>query len=443
MKNIKLLSLILLLSLFVLSCEDDLLNKTPVDTIATTNYYKSQSDFQKATIGIYDAFQTFADNDYLTFTELHSDNAKGAKQADRMVISNDDPSLSTGITNGLWSHLYKMIYLSNLILDKIDDIEFTDTTIKNQTKGEALFFRGLSHYYVGKFFGKGVRLSSTMSVENSQHITALDNQTALFEQAASDLSKATELLPVSGAFGRATKYVAEGFLADYYMFTNKPEQAQPLLEDVLKNSGASFEPIFSNIFAADQNQEIIFAATFSAGNDYATSYPQTFVTVNGNLVDGYVTFTDDLLAHFEAGDLRKDATLQTGDWTSPISGKSFTAAQNEVRNIKLEKGTNANIQSTGDLNFLRYTDMYLYYAEVLGSSTGINGWTALSIVNKVRNRAGLAPLTSVTTNDILNERRSEFVMEGQRWWDQVRTNNMGGLKATYDVPDVEMNRMGL
>ena len=160
-------------------------------------------------------------------------------------------------------------------------------------------------------------------------------------------------------------------------------------------------------------------------------------------MDGFATYTEDLLAHFEDGDLRVASTLEVGDWTSPISGVSFTADQNEVRNIKLENGNDGDNRGVGDLIFLRYTDIFLYYAEALGNATGINGWTALSIVNTVRDRAGLPALTTVSLQDILDERRSEFVWEGQRWWDQVRTNNLGGMSATYDIPEIELSRMGL
>ena len=443
MKNILIIILASLTIIFATSCEDELLNVDPVSSISTTTFYNKPSDFEEAAIGIYDAFQTFADRNYLRFSELRSDNVDGFKQADFEDISNDGSTLSTGLTDNLWSDLYQIINLSNAILDRIDDVEFTNVDMKNQAKGEALFFRGLGHYYVGKFFGDGVVLTSQIGLAEAQNIGSLDQQSDLFDRAEADFSNASDLLPASVNYGRASKYTSEGFLADFYMFTNQPAKAKPLLESVLLNSGASWDPVFANIHAADQNQEVIFAATFSTGNDIATSYTQWAVTTDGQLVDGYATYTNDLLAHFEAGDLRMASTLETGDWTSPISGVSFTAAQNEVRNIKLENGNKGDNTGTGDLIFLRYTDLFLYYAETLGNTQGINGWTALSIVNMTRDRAGLSALSNVSKQDILNERRSEFVWEGQRWWDQVRTNELGGVPATYDVPVIELNRMGL
>ena len=45
----------------------------------------------------------------------------------------------------------------------------------------------------------------------------------------------------------------------------------------------------------------------------------------------------------------------------------------------------------------------------------------VSIINKIRNRAGLIPLTSVTLDQIYKERRLEMAMEHDRWFDIVRT----------------------
>ena len=63
---------------------------------------------------------------------------------------------------------------------------------------------------------------------------------------------------------------------------------------------------------------------------------------------------------------------------------------------------------------------------------------AAGYVNEVRNRAGLAHLSSVTIDDILNERHLEFCGEGKRYFDLVRAEGISGAteKATVKlVPD--------
>ena len=52
-------------------------------------------------------------------------------------------------------------------------------------------------------------------------------------------------------------------------------------------------------------------------------------------------------------------------------------------------------------------------------------------MNEVRQRAGLSTLSTVDLDDILNERHLEFVGEGKRYFDLVRT----GRAATTLIPD--------
>jgi hypothetical protein len=50
-----------------------------------------------------------------------------------------------------------------------------------------------------------------------------------------------------------------------------------------------------------------------------------------------------------------------------------------------------------------------------------NTSNALMQINTIRNRAGLASLTSLTIDELYNERRWEMAMEHERWFDIIRT----------------------
>lgn len=70
---------------------------------------------------------------------------------------------------------------------------------------------------------------------------------------------------------------------------------------------------------------------------------------------------------------------------------------------------------------LRLADVYLVYAEaVLGNAASTSDADALRYVNEIRERAGLAPKSMLTWQDIFDERLKEFAMEGQAWYDFVR-----------------------
>ena len=91
---------------------------------------------------------------------------------------------------------------------------------------------------------------------------------------------------------------------------------------------------------------------------------------------------------------------------------------------------------------MRLAEIYLLHAEALtmtGQLTGENG--AEGYVNKVRARAGLAPLPSSATQSqeamldaVLHERRLELALEGFRFYDLVRH---GKAKEIHDAMPLE------
>jgi hypothetical protein len=67
---------------------------------------------------------------------------------------------------------------------------------------------------------------------------------------------------------------------------------------------------------------------------------------------------------------------------------------------------------------MRYAEVLLIAAEATMELT--NQSKAVGYINQVRDRAGIQPLTTVTLDDIVQERRVEFAYENHRWWDLKR-----------------------
>ncbi|MGL5272515.1 MAG: RagB/SusD family nutrient uptake outer membrane protein, partial [Phocaeicola sp.] len=79
----------------------------------------------------------------------------------------------------------------------------------------------------------------------------------------------------------------------------------------------------------------------------------------------------------------------------------------------------------------RLAELYLDYAEA-NSLLGKND-IALEYVNKVRERVKVTPYSSVTLNDVLNERRVELAFEETTYWDVLR-HNQAVEKFSYRTP---------
>jgi starch-binding outer membrane protein, SusD/RagB family len=65
-----------------------------------------------------------------------------------------------------------------------------------------------------------------------------------------------------------------------------------------------------------------------------------------------------------------------------------------------------------------------------------------AIVNQVRTRAGLTPITNVTLTQLFDERRREFAGEGSRWFDLQRSGNLiTRMNAFIAVEDAAIHKM--
>ena len=93
-------------------------------------------------------------------------------------------------------------------------------------------------------------------------------------------------------------------------------------------------------------------------------------------------------------------------------------------------GFDTNLNYNNNLRVYRFAETLLNAAELLVLTNGDNE-EAARYVNRVRNRAGLNSLSTVTQDVIINERDLEFLGEGKRYFDLVRT----GKASSVLVPD--------
>jgi hypothetical protein len=143
-----------------------------------------------------------------------------------------------------------------------------------------------------------------------------------------------------------------------------------------------------------------------------------------------------MMSEYETGDsLRRKATFMAyGDHYAELSkasgGYTYTTVHNSKKACNVKKGVvgstadtegkSSKMNSALNTYMMRLAEVYLNYAEaILGNNSSTSDATALEYFNKVRVRAGLKPKTSITYEDIRHERRCEFAMEGQYWYDLV------------------------
>jgi hypothetical protein len=92
-----------------------------------------------------------------------------------------------------------------------------------------------------------------------------------------------------------------------------------------------------------------------------------------------------------------------------------------------------------DYAIFRYSHVLLAKAEAQFNLGNTSDATAL--VNQVRERAGLDPLTTVTADDIYWERGHELLWEGFRRQDQIRFGKWTGAWTLHEATNDENKKL--
>jgi hypothetical protein len=224
--------------------------------------------------------------------------------------------------------------------------------------------------------------------------------------------------------------------------------AKNTAKDVIENSGLGLLPSYYNLFRTQYNDrsESLFALQWTTGAGWGEgnmllTYSPSF-EINPQKDGGWggpLISYDIYLAYPEQDSIRRKANFMlTGDHYPELNAAEggYTATYptmkkhiigNEVDNNAPAMTFTSSILHT---QLLRLADVYLVYAEaILGNNTSTSNEDALLYFNMVRERAGVAPVTVLDMDVILNERRLEFACEGQYWSDLVRLSYFNPVKA--------------
>lgn len=288
-----------------------------------------------------------------------------------------------------------------------------------------------------------------------------------------DYKKAIELLSSKnrGSSYSSNIHVSKGsakaMLAKVYLYKKDYASAKQLAEEVI-NSGEfkllggdelptkSFGDLFT--YAGNNNEESIFAlqwpadGTYGSGNSANTSLGISVSGVSTSNASYGAVFapSQDVLTIYNTSDKRRKETFMLPGDVYPNVLAKYTSlnGNNTVTTYKpltvptgtLSQGSGSAIKKycigiasddTGRVDgwgmmanstyIMRYAELLLIHAEaVLAGGGSTSDAVALKSLNAVRNRAGLASVTSFTFDDLFKERRRELAFEGDFWFDLRR-----------------------
>lgn len=326
---------------------------------------------------------------------------------------------------------------------------------------EASVLRGLAYYMMIDLFGRGPWVDES-SVTGA--IPPTYNRTELFNAITEELRTAIPNLKPAAeqAYGRVSREAGWMLLAKLYLnaevYTGTPmwQECADACKQVV-STGIELAPEYKYLFCATNdkyvgNGEILWAVPQQqgrmetwGGTTYLTAGcwmakpadPSILTKLNysGDAWEGLRCRPE--LSKALKGDPRR--MLYEGEYQEEIPvlngnektscGYMFIKYSNSPEDDYLNTAGNTNnnvAMSNIDYPLFRMADTYLMLAECQFHGVNCNG---LNYLNKVRERAGLDALGSLTADDILHERQCELYLEGHRRSDLIRFGRYTG--STY------------
>ena len=472
----------LALMLGTASCGDDFLSVEPSSSLPIDGYYTTESRMMESAVAAYDPMQWY---DYfggwaplsLVWDAMADDMYVGggntSDQSQIHLISQYKSDPRNNI-DGAWTTSYSGINRSLRLIDNAKASDLSDDK-KALFIAEGRAMRAWYYLVLWKTWG-----NIPFYEENLTSLPYLADQLTVdqvYEKVVVDLESVldSEVLPMKQPdewAGRMTQAAASMIYADYVMYQKDQSRygkALGYMKAIINSHKYDLVKNYNDLYALDKewNEEIIFDVNYIAKGGKrtwgdanftgGTVYPEmigidglTIKCAEGHTPEftsgwGFGSVSKEVYDAFEDNDRRRDvailnldkyarAKFAEGD-TVTYGGRYQNTGYFLRKYLPRPGDTEGSVGDAGlnhdeNLHLYRYAETLLNAAELaLATGDGL----AQDYFDLVRERAGVASIP-VTMDNIINERRLEFVGEGKRYFDLVRSGKAATvLKAGAGV----------
>ncbi len=493
--SIKILSLVLLLTLLN-SCKKWVdYNPREDFRITELDYLKSESDYRTMAVSTYTPMQWMAT--YMVMIgDIASDNSVsgGENASDVLSFQQIDDYTHTPINANLteiWQAAYEGINRCNYMFQYKDANPAGEKIVfagKEALYGEVAFLRAFYYFSLVKMFGDVPLFTDRRLGLGDSKTLSRAPKANVYKQVEDDLKAAIAALPaIQQQKGRITKFAAHALLGKVYLYQNKYSDAATVLQPVIDANAFSLVTNFGSIFlsSGENGPESVFEIQYSNSTPYfnwgGVTRGQGNLSVqmcgirglNGSGSMPYASGwsfnlpTQNLSSAYTAGDQRKGVTIldiEAYKNANPAFNVTYQVAPYKNTGFYNQKYHPRKGETSGqlELNYLnnfrtiRYADVLLMAAEAYSKSSTPDFGRAQTYLNLVRRRAFGNNSNDITATGealylaILEERRLELAMEGERFFDLVRTGQTSkingfvkGKHEVFPIPQREVDISGL
>lgn len=473
------LAAVLCISILTFGCGEDFLEVPPESSVTDGSFYTTDDQVLAATAILYNLVWF----DYNDKASYNIGDFRGGAAFDGYSDRDNVEFKTTANTsdNGnAWRAFYNAVGQANSTMYNINKYAGDGVTdeVKAQALAECRFVRGLAFQYLVMNWGAVPIIESNIDLLESPLSVKRNTVSSVWEFITRDFLAAANDLPETATDeGRLTKWAAEGMLARTYLTRAGVESSggardQTFLDSakyyskrVIDMSGASLLDSYADLYMYpyDNNAESLFSlqwvfASDEWGTNNSTPAYLTPSSDLGNgdgwggakgatywmlsLYEGFEKVGDDtlmgapidqrLFATFMLPGYVYDELAYSSDgetlqgYEVPDNGATLGETQEFAYVKKYVVGKLSSSEASSqhyshDTYMMRLAEMYLTYAEAtLGDNGSTSDAVALSYYNAVHERATGQTVTSITFDNIFEERMKEFAMEAMSWYDLVR-----------------------
>mgnify|MGYP003640083372 CR=1 FL=1 len=446
------ISIFALSALFFTGCADDYLDVKQTQSISTKDIELFNNDVGAATFvtAIYSKFLNWDMSSFgwiglasITSDDADKGSSPGDTGSDKDVLDNLTYNSSNPSAESTFNANYDGINRCNQALDILPKLDKADANLRARLVGEAKFLRAFMYFTLVKCYG-GVpivdHLPNPTSEEDKKMLLTRKTADEVYAFIESDLNDAIVALPNKAAYpadekARASKGAAYALLAKVNLYQ---KNWQKVVDNCNLVTGYTIVADYAKMFQleGENDAESIFeingvgSVPAKGIEGYSASQGARGA---GGWGWGFNTPSQSLLNAYEAGDVRKNATIIFRGTTLYDGRVVPNTVENPMYNFKAYSSQYTDGWETdANIKYLRYAEVLLMKAEALNEL----GQTpqAIPLLNQIRNRAGLGATTAVSQVDvrtaIWKERRVELAFEFDRFFDLVRT---GQAKAAFAI----------
>lgn len=456
----RILNFYILSAAFLLSSCNDWLDVLPNNEQVTDEYWQSKEDVEAVIASGYYYMRQCVPQ-FIKWGELRGGSIYTMNSGDAKL---QDFNMTSSHSLCDWSNVYKVIGLANSVLlyaPGVSDNTYYDA-MRNSHLAEAYFLRDYCFLLLVKNYRDVPMVLQAYVNDNASFDLAKSPEKEIIARIKEDIKAILETGAAKGTYeedwatkGRVTKWALYALMADACLWSEDYDQCIEYCDLVLGATDA-FRPAFMSnagdwysLYYPGNSNESIFELNWDyAGNQQSNNFASLF-TPSGS---------PDLRPTPQAMEKMKAETLTLKERGLTEDGRmgrmllaTYVPDNGQVNAWQISNqlyiwkyyGTDVADITGGarqhqDANFIIYrvAELMLMKAQAL-TMKGESSWAeAVSLVNRIRSRAGLPAYEKdiseidelALLEEIFDQKEMEFMAEAKRWYDLLWLGRIGGHK---------------